>query len=480
MYDTLITGGHVLTMAGDGVGFIEAGSIAIDQGRIVAVGAREDVEGKGRARERIDATGKIILPGLVDAHLHSAATTGRGWAQEVAPWMASGYGPLMRHSVDEDAPLWTMLALMEGIANGTTCFGDYEFPMDQLVESHAAIGSRAVVCEGVSELNWNNREAWIAEGWRPGDPVPLDRQAGEESLERELKLYEQWHGHDNGRIQVIFGPHAADFISRDLLLRVQEEARKRHASLHLHTAQDERENKATVQRYGLRAVPYLDSIGLLAPDLIAVHLSTATDQEVDLVAQRGARMVCCANSIGIIDGVVPPAWRFLEAGGVVGFGSDQAPGNNSHNIFSEMRANAMFAKVAAQDPLVMPAWRVLRAATIGGAQVLGIADTVGSLEVGKSADLIMLDATRPPLAPVLLQPARNIVPNLVYGETGSNVVLSMVAGRVIYRDDDFTMIDQTVISRQIDEASRRFTDRVAADPDVLDLPIVQLTKSGKH
>jgi 5-methylthioadenosine/S-adenosylhomocysteine deaminase len=233
IYDTLITGGHLLTMTRDGVGFIADSAVAVDHGVIAAVGPREAIEGVDRPHERIIVSGKIVLPGLIDAHLHSAATTARGWAQEVSPWMASAFGPLTRHAVDDDAPIWTMLALMEGVANGTTCFGDYEFPMNRLVESHVAIGSRAVLCEGVSQLNWEHRDRWIAEGWRPGDPVPLDRETGEESLASELSLYERWHGHDDGRIQVIFGPHAADFISRGLLLRVQDEARKRHASLHL-------------------------------------------------------------------------------------------------------------------------------------------------------------------------------------------------------------------------------------------------------
>lgn len=479
MYDTLITGGHILTMAGDGVGFVERGAIAIDNGVIVAIGPADSLNSRDTPREVIDATDRIVMPGLVDAHLHSAATTGRGWAQEISPWMASGYGPLMRHAIDDDAPLWTLLALMEGVASGTTTFGDYESPMNDLIQSHIAIGSRAVVCEGVSELNWANREQWIADGWTPGEPTPLDREMGERTLANEITLYERWNGHDDGRIRVIFGPHAADFLSREMLLKVQEEARKRGAALHLHTAQDARENKATEQRYGLRAVPYLDSIGLLAPDLIAVHLSVTTDDEVDLVAKRGARMICCANSIGIIDGVLPPARRFLDAGGVVGFGTDQSPGNNSHNIFAEMRANAMFAKIKAEDPLVMPAWQVLRAATIGGATALGVGDVTGSLEVGKAADLIMIDATRPPMSPVLLEPARNIVPNLVYAESGSNVVLNMVAGRVIYRDGTYTLIDESETKRQVAEAAKRFTDAVVADPTVNELPIVQLTRAGK-
>jgi 5-methylthioadenosine/S-adenosylhomocysteine deaminase len=480
MYDKLITGGHLLTMAGDGVGFIEDGALAIEGRRIVAVGTRAEVEGNDRAREVIDASGKLLMPGLVDAHIHSAAVMARGWAQEVATWMASAYGPVSRHIRDDDAPLATMLALMEGVANGTTTFGDYDAPMNEIVRSHVQLGNRAVVCQGISELNWANREAWLKQGWKPGDPTPLDPHKGQQTLEDELRLHDEWDGFDEGRIRTIFGPHAADFLSTEMLLRVQQEARQRNTLMHLHVAQDPRENNATLARSGLRAVPYLDSIGLLGPDLIAVHLSTATPDEVALVAQRGARMACCSNSIGIIDGVVPPAAQFAELGGLVALGSDQAPGNNSHNIFSELRATAMFAKIKAESPLPLPAWRALRMATIDGARVLGVGDVTGSLEVGKEADLIMLDLTRPPLAPLLLRPARNIVPNLVYAETGANVTLTMVAGQVIYADGEFPHIDRPAFMERVAAAAERLQADVAADPACAELPIVQLTRAGKH
>ena len=156
---------------------------------------------------------------------------------------------------------------------------------------------------------------------------------------------------------MIFGPHAADFLSKEMLLRVQAEARKRERRLHLHVAQDPRENNATLQRFGLRAIPYLESIGLLAPDLIAVHLSTATEAEVETVARSGAGMVCCANSIGIIDGVMPPAAAFQATRRARGAGLGPGPGNNSHNIFSEMRATAMYAKIRAGSPLAIPPGR---------------------------------------------------------------------------------------------------------------------------
>ncbi len=152
MIDTIIRGGHLLTMAGGQVDFIEDGAIAIDGRKIVSVGPRAEIEAETTAGRVIDSTGKLVMPGLVDAHLHSAATAGRGWAQEVKTWMASAYGPLMRHVKDEDAPLWSMLALVEGVANGTTTFGDYEFPMSDIVHTHVLMGSRAVLCEGVTEL----------------------------------------------------------------------------------------------------------------------------------------------------------------------------------------------------------------------------------------------------------------------------------------------------------------------------------------
>lgn len=478
MYDLLITNADLLTMHGDGVGYVEDGAVAINGRSIVAAGPRAGVESNDRAAQTIDAGGNLVMPGLIDVHVHSASTIARGLAQEVATWMGSAYGPLMRHARDEDAPVYTMLALMEGVAAGTTTFGDYDYPMNGLLQSHIAMGNRAVVCQGTTEINWADREQWVEQGWKPGVAPPLNREYGERGLQGELELYERWHGYDSGRIQVIFGPVAADMLSEELLLRMQAEARKRNSSIHLHTAQDARENDATVERSGLRAIPYLDSIGLLAPDTIAVHMCMTTDEEIQLAASRGVRMACCTNSIGIIDGIVPPANRFRELGGTVGLGSDQAPGNNSHNVFSEMRATAMFAKVKAGDPTVLPAGQVLRMATIDGAKVLGIDATVGSLEAGKEADLIMVDLHRPPMAPVIRRPARNIVANLVYAETGANVRMTMVAGQVIYRDGLFTRIDAGKAIADAGIAAATFEQDILDDPVTAGLPITRLTSTG--
>lgn len=475
MYDLLITNADLLTMEGDGVGYLRDGAVAIEGRTIVAVGPRAEIEERDRPAQTIDAQGGLVMPGLIDVHMHSASVIARGLAQEVATWMGSAYGPLVRHTRDEDAPLYTMLALMEGVAAGTTTFGDYDYPMHAILQSHIAMGSRAVVCQGVLEINWADREKWVEQGWNPGVAPPLSRAYAEEGLREEIELYNRFHGLDDGRIRVIFGPLAADMLSEPMLLRAQEVARQRHSFIHLHTAQDVRENNATLERSGLRAVPYLDSIGMLASDTICVHLSVTTDEEVRLAARRGVRMACCTNSIGIIDGVVPPAAQFRRYGGTVGLGSDQAAGNNSHNIFAEMRATAMFAKIKAENPTVLPAWQVLRMATIEGANTLGIGGTVGSLSVGKGADLIVVNLNKPPMAPVVRSPARNLVANLVYAETGANVRLTMVAGRVLYRDGVFTRIDAMQAVRAAQEAANHFEADISDDPVVQQLPISVMT-----
>lgn len=479
MYDLLIRGGHLLTMAGDGVGFIERGAIAIQGRDIVAIGPEEQIARTDRPVQTIDASGCVVMPGLIDVHMHSAATVARGLAQEVSAWMGSAYGPIVRHIADEDAALFSMLALMEGVSNGTTTFGDYDAPMMDIAASHEAMGNRAVICQGITEIDWSKREEWMEQGWKPGDPAFLDPEHGEVEFQKELEVFDRWNGVDHGRITNLLGPVAADMVSKELLLRAKEEARKRGTKIHLHVAQDPRENTSTLQRFGLRAIPYLDSIGVLDGGTIATHLCTATPDEVELVARRGAPMACCTNSIGIIDGIVPPATYFDSLGGVVGLGSDQAAGNNSHNIFAEMRATAMFAKISAGNPLPLPAWRVLRMATIGGARVLGIDDRVGTLEVGKEADVIMIDLTKPPMAPVILHPARNIAANLVYAETGADVRMTMVAGRVIYRDGVFTRIDEQQILRDARAAAERFEGRLMADSNLREIPIVQLTNDGR-
>ena len=185
--DTLITGGHLLTMAGAGVGFVEDGAVAIE-GAGSSRWGRAPRSRRTAPRPRRSTRGTAGHAGA-DRRAHAlgggaGARLGAG-GRDVD---GAAYGPMLRNADPADAPLGTLWALMEGVANGTTTFGDYTRPMDDLVKSHALMGNRGVVCDSISELNFANREQWIARGWKPGDPTPLDPEAGQASLERSLRL----------------------------------------------------------------------------------------------------------------------------------------------------------------------------------------------------------------------------------------------------------------------------------------------------
>ena len=197
-----------------------------------------------------------------------------------------------------------------------------------------------------------------------------------------------------------------------------------------------------------------------------------------MIARSGARMALCSGSIGIIDGIVPPAHAFRQAGGLVALGSDQAAGNNCNNIFNEIKLTALFNKIRHRDPTVMPAWEVLRMATIEGARAIGLGDEMGSLEVGKKADLITVDLRHPNLSPVLLEPVRNIVPNLVYAASGHEVRDVMVDGRLLVRDGQVLVADEAAIRAEAQIEAARIAKRVAADPVYRDMVLLEAMEKG--
>jgi 5-methylthioadenosine/S-adenosylhomocysteine deaminase len=190
-------------------------------------------------------------------------------------------------------------------------------------------------------------------------------------------------------------------------------------------------------------------------------------------------MALCSGSIGIIDGIVPPAHVFRRSGGPVALGSDQASGNNCNNIFNEMKLTALFNKIKYRDPTVMPAWEVLRMATIEGARAIGLDNQIGSLAAGKAADLILVDLTAPNLSPVLIDPLRNIVPNLVYAGTGHEVKTVMIDGQVIVRDYQVLTVDEGAIRAEAQRQAEAVARRVAADPVHQDMALLTAMQQGQ-
>ena len=457
--DTLITHARLITVRGEGVGYVADGAVAVRGSRIVAVGPSASLIGRFRPTQTIDASGCAVLPGLVDAHMHTPLAIVRGVAQDIRHWMQRALAPYARHITPAAALAGSRLNVLEALEAGTTTFVDYTRPLPGWAEFYVQVGVRAGLTPTINALPPGGMASW-----KLGDLYPLDPVTGQVAIDAATAFAREWHGAAEGRITAMLGPQAPDMLSREQLLQVRRIAEREGLMIHMHIAQGDREIDQMLKRYGQRTPAFLAGLGYLDEQLLAVHLTEATDQEAEQVARSGARMVLCSGSIGIIDGIVPPARAFKRAGGLVALGSDQACGNNCSSILNEMKLTALFAKISARDPTVFPAWEVLRMATIEGAQAIGLGDEIGSLEAGKQADLILIDLRAPNLSPVLTEPVRNIVPNLLYAAHGDEVRMVMVAGKVLVRDRQVLTADEAAIRAEAQTQAEEVARRVAADP----------------
>jgi 5-methylthioadenosine/S-adenosylhomocysteine deaminase len=455
--DLIIRNGLVMTMEGTGVGFLENGAIAIKGNTIQAVGTTLEITRDFSAEREIDAEDKLVMPGLIDAHIHTGLAILRGVAQDINHWMQKGLWPFMKHVTTADSQKGSMVNIIEGIQSGTTTFCDFDNSMNSLVENYIKIGARARVAELVNEIPDNSSDVPV------GELYPFYAEIGEKKLKDNLSLIEKYHESADGRITCILGPHGPDLMSVNLLKEMKDLAEKYDTKLHMHVAQGDREIDQMMKRYGKRSISFLEEMGYLNDRLIAVHLTEATDEETAIVAKSGAGMIYCPGSIGIIDGLVPPVLKFIESGGIAGLGSDQAPGNNCNNMFNEMKFAAILNKVKRANPAVFPAALSLRMATIEAAKVMGIEHEVGSLRKGKKADLIILNLLEPTLCPLYLDPIRNIVPNLVYSARGHEVETSIINGKIVMENRQITTIDTRAVIKEAQQAAKEVSVRAKED-----------------
>lgn len=457
--DLIIQNAHILTMEGKGVGYLENSSIAIKGNLIQEIGNADDIKRNYKADRIIDATNKLVVPGFIDAHIHTGIAIFRGVAQDMSNWMQKGLWPFMKHLKPEESVKGSMVNIIEGIKSGTTTFCDYDGRMDLIVENYKKIGARARIAELVNEIPDNVGDIPV------GELYPFNPSIGNAKLKRNLELFEKHHESDNGRITAILGPHGPDMMSLELLNEIKEYGEKLDTKLHMHVAQGDREVDQMMKRYGKRSVDFLEQYGFLNKRLIAVHLTEATNEETKRIARSGAGMVYCAGSIGIIDGLVPPVYLFSQSGGIACLGSDQAPGNNCNNMINEMKFAAILNKVKLADPRVFNATMALRMATIEAAKVMGIDHEVGSIRKGKKADMIIINLQDPSFFPIYTKPIRNIVPNLVYSARGHEVETSIIDGQIIMENREILTIDETIAISEAQKAADQIAIR--AEKDIL-------------
>lgn len=481
MVNILIEDGFVLTMKGRGVGLIENAAVAIEGNRIVWVGKTSEAKKKFKSVEkRISAKGKAVLPGLIDAHMHTSASLWRGTKQDISDveWWGGGRGLVSSMAKDYTVKACE-LAVVEGLKSGTTTFGDFSsHVLETAGKVYSGVGVRANLAYTVNELEpYPHRN-----GMREAEGKSLyrfNKAIGEEKLKANLRLIDEWHGKANGRITCLLGPQAADMMGKELLLHIKEIAESRGLLIHFHLAQGWREEKQMKKRYGVSTVDFLEKIGFLGPNLVGVHWHSTTDEEVRLLARRGVRMISCPTSNVMIDGLVGPLSSYLDSGGyAAALGTDAATSNNTHNLMTEMKAAALLNKAKQRNPVVLPAWIVLRLATIEGARCLGLDKDIGSIEIGKKADLIIVNLKVPHLSPILSVPVRNIVPNLVYCARGDEIDTVIVDGKILMEERKLLTIDEEKVMNEAQEAAQRMAEQPEVEHAFNGLSLFNAMKEG--
>lgn len=438
----LVDGGTVVVMDDAGT-VLEGGAVLVEDSRIARLLAADEPRPSGV--QVLDATGHLVVPGMVNVHGHAAMSLLRGLADDLPlmTWLEEHIFPVEAQLVAPEFVYWgTLLSSVEMLRGGTTTFADmYYFP-DDVARAVAAAGIRAVTGPGII-----------------GFPAP-DFETPDASLESAPAYFERWSGHP--LITLGVSAHALYTTPLDAVERAVRLANERGAVFQIHAAEDASEDSVARAATGMGVVEALESVGALRPGTVLAHAVYLSDEDIARVAASGAGLAHNPQSnmkLGIPDAA--PVAAALAAGIPVGLGTDGPASNNDLDLFDEMDAAAKLAKFASGDPSVLPAETVFRMATAGGARVLNLHDRIGSLEPGKLADIVLVDAGRPGLVPLY-----RVYSHLVYAARGSDVNTVLVGGRVVVRDGRAITVDEAQVmsrAREFGGMVRQVVESVGID-----------------
>jgi 5-methylthioadenosine/S-adenosylhomocysteine deaminase len=430
--DLLIAGGTVVTMD-PSYRIVEGGAVAVGGERILAVGPLAEVKARYAATRTIDAAGRIVMPGLVNAHTHVPMTLLRGVADDVElmVWLNKYIWPAENAHVTPEFVTWgTRLAAWEMIRTGTTTFADMYFYEDQVAEAAKEAGLRGVCAVTIMD-----------------HPVPGLKSA-EEGLRAAEAFLKRWSG--DPLIVPAVGPHAVYTVGPQTLMRTKALADRYHAPLLIHAAESPSEMEMVRETYGTTTVTHLDRIGFLGPNVTLAHAIWLTDDEIALLAGKGVGAAHCPSSNTKVASGVSPVPKMRRAGVRVGLGTDGPASNNDLDLFEEIDLALKLHKITSGDPAVLAARDGVEMATLGGARALHLEREIGSLEPGKRADLIVLSTDAPSA-----QPMYHVYSHLAYALKGTDVVTTVVNGRVLMEERRLLTLDTAAIAAKAQEYGSR-------------------------
>ena len=441
--DLIVEGNYVVSMDASGSVYSDA-AIAVDKGLIVAIGNDVRISAEYRATESLDGDSQIVLPGLINGHSHAAMTLLRGVADDLPlmEWLNNYIFPAEVEFVDADfVRIGTELACWEMIRGGTTTFVDMYYYPDVVADVVESCGMRALVSATVI------------------DQRSPDAENASDSIAKGLAFIERWQGRSS-RITPIFGPHAIYTLNAEQLRATRDAANEAGVAISIHMSESPFELQYSKDTYGLTSIELFESIGFLDGPTIGAHVVWPTEAEISILAERKVGVIHNPTSNMKIASGISPVSEMLQAGVRVGLGTDGAASNNDLDMWEEMRLAAFLQKVDRMDPEVMSASTVLTMATRGGAEAIGLGDSVGSLAVGMRADIIQVS-----FDDVHFIPTYDVISQLVYVADEQDVSSVVVDGKVLMKNREMLTIDTQRVRREATELAGRIQKSLYADQD---------------
>ena len=378
---------------------------------------------EGSAEKVIDASGKILLPGFVNTHTHLSMALFRGLADDLSldSWLNDHIWPMEANLNGDYCYIGALLGAVELIKSGTTTFSDMYFYMEDVARAVDESGIRAVLSYGMIDFG--------------------DAEKRENEFKENLSLFENCNGMANGRIKVFFGPHSPYTASEELLIRVRKLADEYNMGIHIHVSETQKEINDSLEEKGLRPFEYLDKIGFLGPDVVAAHCVWLSDSEIEIIKKNNVKVSHnpCSN-MKLASGISPVS-KLIENDICVSIGTDGASSNNNLDLIEELKTASLLQKVSTLDPKVLTSDEALAMGTIKGAEALGLENEIGSIEVGKKADIILIDTDSANMVP----DSSNLSSNIIYSANGSNVDTTICDGKILMENKKLLVLDEQEI-----------------------------------
>ncbi|MGI6084538.1 MAG: amidohydrolase [Acetivibrionales bacterium] len=405
--------------------------VLVENGIISAVGNLNN-EQKHNAKI-IDASGKLLMPGLINGHCHVPMTLLRNYADDMnlQTWLFEHIFPAEEKLVGEDIYYGSLLGIMELLASGTTCFVDMYDHMDDLAQAVEESGIRAQLSRGM--INTDD-----------GSDFSNDAR-----LNETIDFYKKWNGAANGRITGAFAPHAVYTCSPAYIRAISKAAHKYGAPIHVHLDETQVEHEDCIKKYGKTPTRHLYDLGIFEHKTIAAHCVWVMEEDLRILADNNVTIAHNPSSNLKLASGIAPIPDALSMGVNVILGTDGASSNNNLNMFEEIHLAALIQKGVNHDPLLINASESLKMATLNGAAALGTND-LGVIKKGAKADIILIDMDKPHLMPV-----HNIVSALAYSVQGSDICLTMVNGVILYENGEYKTIDKEKVYHGIKKSMER-------------------------